>query len=197
MIASGPTGQRPVYSISVAAELAGLAAPTLRLYEQRGLIEPARTEGGTRRYSDADVETAVRVSGLVERGVTLAAAGRVLDLEDDNARLAHHNASLRTRNTRLRHDIARLREDGGAMAEIRDDVPVEDAEEQLRGVEDAGADPTLAPTDGDLTEPARDGRILDPAEEEADEADLLEQHRDVITSEEDNPRDPRRHRTTS
>lgn len=110
---SRPDPSSPLYSISVAAELAGLSVPTLRLYEQYGLVEPARTEGGTRRYSAADVELLQRVSRLVEAGVTLSAVGMVLGLEDDNARLTGHNETLRARNTALRRDNARLRTEGG------------------------------------------------------------------------------------
>lgn len=103
--------ERPLYSISVAAELAGLPLPTLRLYEQRGLVAPARTSGGTRRYSDADVERIRRIATLVDSGVTLAAAGMVLDLQDDNADLATRNEALRARNSSLREDNARLKKE--------------------------------------------------------------------------------------
>ena len=100
---------RPVYSISVAAELAELAVPTLRLYEQHGLVVPARTDGGTRRYSPDDVERIRRVSALVEDGVTLAAVQMVLDLQDSNRSLSDANRTLRGRNAALRKDNARLR----------------------------------------------------------------------------------------
>jgi DNA-binding transcriptional MerR regulator len=103
---------RPVYSISVAAELAGLAVPTLRLYEQYGLVTPARTGGGTRRYSADDVERIRRISDLVEDGVTLAAVRMVLDLQDDNRSLTDANRALRGRNAALRKDNARLRAEG-------------------------------------------------------------------------------------
>ena len=106
-----PASQRPLYSISVAAELAGLPLPTLRLYEQRGLVTPARTDGGTRRYSDADVSRIQRIASLLEGGVTLAGAGMVLDLEDDNADLTARNKSLQARNTALSKDNERLRDE--------------------------------------------------------------------------------------
>ena len=108
---AGPQGSRPVYSISVAAELAELAVPTLRLYEEHGLVTPARTDGGTRRYSADDVERIRRVSGLVEDGVTLAAVQMVLDLQDSNRSLTDANRALRDRNAALRKDNARLRAD--------------------------------------------------------------------------------------
>jgi len=100
---------RPLYSISVAAELVGLPIPTLRLYEDKGLVMPERTGGGTRRYSDADLARIARVSELVESGVTLGAVAMVLDLQDDNADLNSRNRGLRRRNTALREDNARLR----------------------------------------------------------------------------------------
>jgi DNA-binding transcriptional MerR regulator len=102
-------GDRPLYSISVAAELVGLPVPTLRLYEDKGLVTPQRTEGGTRRYSDADLARIARVGELVESGVTLAAVAMVLDLQDDNADLSSRNRGLRRRNSELREDNARLR----------------------------------------------------------------------------------------
>lgn len=108
----GSSNGRPLYAISVAAELSGLAIPTVRLYEQHGLVEPARTEGGTRRYSDEDVARLQRISELVEEGVTLSAVAMVLGLQDDNALLADSNARLRTTNSRLRRDLADLRTRG-------------------------------------------------------------------------------------
>jgi len=102
---------RPLYSISVAAELAGLAVQTLRLYEEHGLVTPARTPGGTRRFSDADVDRVQRVAALVDAGVTLSAVGMVLDLQDDNADLVTRNRDLRARNTALRRGVTHHRAD--------------------------------------------------------------------------------------
>ena len=79
---------RPRYMISVAAELVGMHPQTLRLYESRGLIRPARTPGGTRLYSDADVERLRLVQRLTtEIGLNLAGVERVLRLEDELMRL--------------------------------------------------------------------------------------------------------------
>ena len=78
---------RGLYTISVAAELAGMTPQTLRSYEGRGLVAPARTSGGTRLYSDDDIARLRRMARLVEEGVNLAGVGRILDLEDENARL--------------------------------------------------------------------------------------------------------------
>lgn len=78
---------RGLYTISVAAELAGMAPRSLRSYEERGLITPARTRGGTRLYSDDDIARLRRVARLVGEGVNLAGIERILDLEDENTRL--------------------------------------------------------------------------------------------------------------
>ncbi|TQM55218.1 MerR family transcriptional regulator [Humibacillus xanthopallidus] len=82
-----PDGDRGVYGISVAAELVGMPPATLRLFESRGLLEPARTAGGTRRYSANDLERLRRISELVDAGVNLAGVGMLLDLQDENQQL--------------------------------------------------------------------------------------------------------------
>ena len=78
---------RGVYAISVASELTGAAVQNLRVYERRGLVGPSRTEGGTRRYSEDDLDRVRRIVSLLEDGLNLAGVAMVLDLEDDNARL--------------------------------------------------------------------------------------------------------------
>jgi MerR family transcriptional regulator, heat shock protein HspR len=78
---------RAVYVISVAAELAGMHPQTLRIYERRGLVQPARTQGGNRRYSDNDIETLRRISELAEQGLNLEGIKRVMELEAENAEL--------------------------------------------------------------------------------------------------------------
>src|SRR5579875_1733115 len=92
---------RGVYGISVAADLTGLDPQSLRLYERRGLLEPARTPGGTRLYSSADVERLHRIRDLLSAGVNLTGIGLVLDLQDDNGRLAADNDALRAENDEL------------------------------------------------------------------------------------------------
>jgi DNA-binding transcriptional MerR regulator len=76
-----------VYGISVAAELLELAPQTLRVYEARGLVEPARTGGGTRRYSDADLDRIRRIGELLAAGLNLAGIKVVLEMELENQRL--------------------------------------------------------------------------------------------------------------
>ena len=84
--------RRGVYAISVAAELTGAGVQNLRVYERRGLVEPTRTEGGTRRYSEVDLDRVRRVLVLLDAGLNLAGIALVLELEDDNARLRSHAA---------------------------------------------------------------------------------------------------------
>ena len=82
-----PDSSRGVYGISVAADLVGTGIQNLRLYEARGLLEPERTEGGTRRYSDNDLDRLRRISSLLDAGLNLAGIAMVLRLEDENHRL--------------------------------------------------------------------------------------------------------------
>ncbi|GHG46658.1 hypothetical protein GCM10012320_12820 [Sinomonas cellulolyticus] len=89
-----------VYAISVAAELSGMALSSLRLYERKGLLTPSRTDGGTRRYSEDDVERLGRIAGLVEAGLTVDGIRIVLELEDENARLKREIAGLRAAQRR-------------------------------------------------------------------------------------------------
>ena len=76
-----------VYIISVAAELSGMHPQTLRIYERKGLIEPYRTPGGTRRYSDEDLERLGLIQQLTSVGVNLEGVRRILQLREDNRRL--------------------------------------------------------------------------------------------------------------
>jgi MerR family transcriptional regulator/heat shock protein HspR len=92
-----PDPGRGVYAISVAAELVGMGSQTLRLYEQRGLLEPARSPGGTRRYSSDDLERLRRIAELVATGLNLVGVAMVLDLQDTNAQL---RADLHTNSRR-------------------------------------------------------------------------------------------------
>jgi MerR family transcriptional regulator, heat shock protein HspR len=74
---------RALYVISVAAELAGLHPQTLRIYERKGLVDPARTGGGSRRYSDADIAQLRRIQELTSEGLNLAGVQKVLELETE------------------------------------------------------------------------------------------------------------------
>lgn len=84
---SGPDRARGVYGISVAAELVGMGVQNLRAYEARGLLQPERTGGGTRRYSADDLDRLRRIGDLLDAGLNLAGIGMVLDLETENSEL--------------------------------------------------------------------------------------------------------------
>ena len=109
-------GTQGVYGISVAAELAGMSVQGLRLYERKGLLEPARTTGGTRRYSDADVARLRRIGVLIGQGVNLNAIGQVLGLEAENSALLRANADLRSSNADLDASNSELRSSNAALA---------------------------------------------------------------------------------
>ena len=94
-------GERAVYIISVAAELAGVHPQTLRIYEQKGLVRPYRTSGNTRRYSQADIDRLRHVQRLTQEGVSLAGVKRILAMEEElnrmRARIAQLEVSLEQR----------------------------------------------------------------------------------------------------
>lgn len=93
--AGSPATDRGVYGISVTAELSGISEQSLRLYERHGLLTPARSPGGTRRYSADDLVRLRRIKDLVDDGVNLAGIGRILSLEDHNNTLKSDNDALR------------------------------------------------------------------------------------------------------
>ncbi|MCD9153578.1 MerR family transcriptional regulator [Aeromicrobium duanguangcaii] len=88
-----------VYAISVAAEMVAMQVQNLRVYERRGLLEPDRTAGGTRRYSRADIRRLRRIRDLLAEGLNLAGIERVLALEAELERLRLENQRLRRAQT--------------------------------------------------------------------------------------------------
>ena len=102
---------RALYIISVAAELAGVHAQTLRIYERKGLIEPQRTQGGSRRYSEVDIALLRRIQELTNEGVSLAGVRKILELEDALAR-----STARVRE--LQHGLAQARRDAAEALEM-------------------------------------------------------------------------------
>lgn len=106
-----------VYVISVAAELAGMHPQTLRIYERRGLVQPARTQGGNRRYSDVDIDRLRRIQDLAAAGMNLEGIRRVMELE---AELDH----LRAENEDLRQRLVATEADAALRAPRRDLVPL-------------------------------------------------------------------------
>ena len=97
-----PRSALGVYGISVASELSGIGLQTLRLYERRGLLTPARTDGGTRRYSDDDLARLHRISKLVDQGINLAGIALILDLETKNSQLEWAYTQLELLNAQLK-----------------------------------------------------------------------------------------------
>ena len=100
---------RGVFMISVAAELADMHPQTLRMYEQRGLIEPKRSPKGTRLYSHADVDRLRRIQEMTtELGMNLAGVERIFEMEDKMARLQRKVDALERRAASLQEEIGRL-----------------------------------------------------------------------------------------
>ena len=103
-----------VYVISVAAEIAGVHPQTLRIYERRGLLQPARTSGGNRRYSNADIRRLQRIAELANAGMNLEGIRQVLELESEVVRLQREVEQLRTelnsvaRNSRESNELVPL-----------------------------------------------------------------------------------------
>ena len=114
MADSGPEGDRGVYMISVAAELAGMHPQTLRIYEARGLIAPKRSPKNTRLYSQQDVERLGRIQELTgELGMNLAGVERVFELEGEIERMHRRLRAFERQAERvqeeLRQEIERVR----------------------------------------------------------------------------------------
>ena len=98
---------RALYVISVAAELAGVHPQTLRIYERKGLLDPARTIGGSRRYSERDIERLRRINDLTAAGLNLAGVKQVMELEDELARLRSELESTQAEARRLIEKVHR------------------------------------------------------------------------------------------
>lgn len=108
-----------VFVISVAAEIAGVHPQTLRIYERKGLVDPARTDGGSRRYSEVDIDKLRRIQELTTEGLNLTGVKRVLELEA-------HVAELQATIARL-HGEARAAIDAAHRTYRRDLVPLSQA----------------------------------------------------------------------
>lgn len=98
---------RAVFVISVAAELAGMHPQTLRIYERKGLIDPFRTPGGTRRYSQEDIERLQLIQDLTGQGLNLEGVRQVLELQEENHRLKKKMALLRDQLEMLEKEALR------------------------------------------------------------------------------------------
>jgi MerR family transcriptional regulator/heat shock protein HspR len=111
-MANNRSRQETVYVISVAAELAGMHPQTLRIYERRGLVNPGRTTGGNRRYTDADIARLRRIAQLAAEGLNLEGIRMVMELEDEVVELRRQVAELRARDNgdTVRGEIVPLRQ---------------------------------------------------------------------------------------
>ena len=98
--------ERAIFIISVAAELAGVHPQTLRVYERKGLVQPSRTQGNTRRYSQRDIDRLRRIQELTNEGINLAGVLRIMELEREMEKLqmSHERAiqELEAREAELR-----------------------------------------------------------------------------------------------
>jgi MerR family transcriptional regulator/heat shock protein HspR len=99
--------RRAVFVISVAAELAGMHPQTLRIYERKGLLEPFRTPGGTRRYSQDDIERLQLIQELTSQGLNLEGVRRVLALQEENRSLKRKVDKLRDKIEDLEDEMDR------------------------------------------------------------------------------------------
>jgi MerR family transcriptional regulator, heat shock protein HspR len=98
---------RAVGVISVAAELAGMHPQTLRIYERKGLIDPYRTPGGTRRYSQEDIERLQLIQELTSEGLNLEGVRRVLELQEENRQLKRRLDRLRDKMDDMEEEMER------------------------------------------------------------------------------------------
>lgn len=116
---------KPVYMISVAAELAGVHPQTLRAYEQKGLLNPQRTRGGTRMYSQADLDHLALISELTEEGINLAGVMRILDLQRRLDEVEGQLDNMHRRYQRLARRVTELDPDSATVTAIVriDDTP--------------------------------------------------------------------------
>lgn len=100
---------KPLYMISVAAELTGMHPQTLRVYEQKGLVNPGRSRGNTRLYSARDIERLNLISKLTDEGINLAGVVRILDMRERALERDEEIDRLRVRIRELEDDIHELR----------------------------------------------------------------------------------------
>jgi MerR family transcriptional regulator/heat shock protein HspR len=123
--------ERALYIISVAAELAGVHPQTLRIYERKGLIEPQRTEGRSRRYSDRDIQLLQHIQELTNEGVGLAGVKRILELELELEQAEAEIERLREQVRKARREVAEA-EERVHRKYRRDLVPVRQAVVRVR-----------------------------------------------------------------
>lgn len=101
----GEGRDKPLYMISVAAELTGMHPQTLRVYEQKGLVTPGRSRGNTRLYSQSDIDRLNLISKLTDEGINLAGVIRILDMRERELELEHELETLRARVHSLEEEV--------------------------------------------------------------------------------------------
>lgn len=101
----GEGRDKPLYMISVAAELTGMHPQTLRVYEQKGLVTPGRSRGNTRLYSQSDIDRLNLISKLTDEGINLAGVVRILDMRERELELERELETLRSRVRDLEEEV--------------------------------------------------------------------------------------------
>ncbi|MDO4808146.1 MAG: helix-turn-helix transcriptional regulator [Coriobacteriales bacterium] len=129
---------KPLYMISVAAELTGMHPQTLRVYEQKGLVTPGRSRGNTRLYSQADIERLNLISKLTDEGINLAGVVRILDMRERQIEFEAQIDELRVRVRELEDEVHeyRMRERIVALARYDGAGP----EQVMRGLLNKGGE---------------------------------------------------------
>lgn len=105
----GEGRDKPLYMISVAAELTGMHPQTLRVYEQKGLVTPGRSRGNTRLYSQSDIDRLNLISKLTDEGINLAGVIRILDMRERELELENELEDLRGRVRGLEEEVREYR----------------------------------------------------------------------------------------
>lgn len=129
---------KPLYMISVAAELTGMHPQTLRVYEQKGLVTPGRSRGNTRLYSQADIERLNLIAKLTDEGINLAGVIRILDMREVADKRNKEIDELRKRVRELEDEVheLRMREKIVALTPYKGQT----AEQVMRGLLSSGVD---------------------------------------------------------
>ena len=138
MARSDDAKDKPLYMISVAAELTGMHPQTLRVYEQKGLVTPGRSRGNTRLYSQGDIERLNLISKLTDEGINLAGVVRILDMRERQLEREREIDELRARVRELEDDIHELRMQQRITALTRYDG--QGPEQVMRGLLESGGD---------------------------------------------------------
>ena len=136
MPSNGSAKDKPLYMISVAAELTGMHPQTLRVYEQKGLVTPGRSRGNTRLYSQGDIERLNLISKLTDEGINLAGVVRILDMRERMVEREREVDELRARVRQLEDEVHeyRMRERITALARYDGSGP----EQVMRGLLESG-----------------------------------------------------------